>query len=92
MSRRQSSVGLGLMGLAVPLVENEIVDPNEEKKEEEMSSFLEIMRENSAYENCCFVVGTVGAVVNGATMPVFAVLFSEVLTVSWITCRHNQIT
>ncbi|KAL5266828.1 hypothetical protein ACHWQZ_G004016 [Mnemiopsis leidyi] len=58
-----------------------VEDPKEKKKAEvqEMAGFLEIMRKNNAYENACIVVGAFGAAVNGATMPVFAVLFSEVI-------------
>ncbi|XP_063693781.1 ATP-dependent translocase ABCB1-like [Bolinopsis microptera] len=46
---------------------------------QEMASFLEIMQENNPYENACIVVGAFGAAANGATMPVFAVLFAEVI-------------
>ncbi|XP_063686131.1 ATP-dependent translocase ABCB1-like [Bolinopsis microptera] len=58
-----------------------IEDPKSKEKEgpQEMVSFLEIMQENNAYENACIVVGAFGAAANGATMPVFAVLFAEVI-------------
>ncbi|XP_063678804.1 ATP-dependent translocase ABCB1-like [Bolinopsis microptera] len=58
-----------------------IKDPKSKEKEgaQEMASFWEIMQQNNAYENACILVGAFGAAVNGAHMPIFAVLFAEVI-------------
>ena len=63
----------------------EIMDPKKKKEKEtmEQASFIQIMRENNTYEIICICIGTFGAALNGATMPVFAVLFSEVIGVSF---------
>ena len=63
----------------------EVKDGDEKKPDIPPASFARIIRESNTFEVICIIIGSFGASLNGATMPVFAMLFADVITVSKIT-------
>jgi len=57
-----------------------VKDGDEVKSDIPPASFARIIRESNTYEVICIIIGCFGASLNGATMPVFSMLFADVIT------------
>jgi len=60
-----------------------LVQKDEEKKEEEVNAGLGRILSLNASEMPFILIGCFASLINGGTMPAFAIIFAEILGVGW---------
>ena len=74
-------------------IEVEIKEGNEHVSDIPPASFIRIISESNMFEVICIIIGSFGAALNGATMPVWAYMFADVIQdMSYVAIQYTNYT